>query len=451
MINLPSEFLDRMKYILGNEYFNFIDSYEKISYRGIRVNTLKCSISKLKKIIGFKLERTNFSDLNFYIPQNIEALGKNPLHHAGAFYIQEPSASSAVTALNPSGHDKVLDLCAAPGGKSTQIAASLDSNGLLWSNEIVRKRANILISNIERMGIRNAVVSSIHPDILCSELEGYFDKVLVDAPCSGEGLFRKNPEAIKEWGYNHVIACSKRQISILNSASKAVKTGGILVYSTCTFSKEENEEVIEKFLRQNKNFELTEIESKFGRHAYNCENINLEKARRIYPMDKGEGHFVAKLRKIDGLDNCNSLCDYRIFKNAPKEAYKSYYDIFKTDPFGELVEISDKVFIVPKFLPDISKIPILRAGVLFGELKKSRVEPAHNVFMASKPNEIKNVIDLEINSENIKNFLRGEEIEVNSELQGYTGVSVESIMVGFGKASNARLKNKYPKGLRNIN
>lgn len=450
MTNLPNEFLDRMKCMLGNEYLDFINSYKKASYRGIRVNTLKCSVLKLKKIIGFKLEHTNFSDLNFYIPKNIEYLGKHPLHHAGAFYIQEPSASSAVTALNPSGNDKVLDLCAAPGGKSTQIAVSLNSTGLLWSNEFVRKRANILISNIERMGIKNSVVSSIHPDILCSKLEGYFDKVLVDAPCSGEGLFRKNPESIKEWGYNHVIACSKRQISLLNSASKAVRTGGVLVYSTCTFSKEENEDVIEKFLLQNKNFELTEIEHNFGRSAHNCGNINLGQARRIYPMDKGEGHFVAKLRKINGLDNCNLLCDYKIFKSAPKEAYKLYYDIFNTDPFGELVEIPGKIFIVPKSLPNISKIPILRAGVLFGELKKSRIEPAHNIFMASKPDEIKSVIDFSINSEDIKKFLRGEETKINSELYGYTGVSVESIMVGFGKASNARLKNKYPKGLRNM-
>ena len=185
MIKLPKDFLDRMKCMLKDEYINFYDAYKEKSYKGLRVNTLKCSISRLEELINFKIKPTSFSDLNFYILNEIESIGKHPLYHAGAFYMQEPSAGSVVTVLDPQKGDRILDLCAAPGGKSTQIAAKLDSEGLLWSNEIVRNRANILLSNIERLGVKNAVVSSSHPDILCSKLNGYFDKVLVDAPCSG--------------------------------------------------------------------------------------------------------------------------------------------------------------------------------------------------------------------------------------------------------------------------
>lgn len=449
MINLPPEFSNRMKSILNDEYIEFLSSYTKNYYKGLRVNTLKCSIQKLKDLVDFELKETNFSKFNFYIPNSIKSLGKHPLHHAGAFYIQEPSASSAVTALNPEEGDKVLDLCAAPGGKSTQIAALLNNTGLLWANEFVKSRANILLSNIERMGIKNSVVSSLHPDILCSTLEGYFDKVLVDAPCSGEGMFRKEPHSIQDWSYNNVIACSKRQLSILESASKAVKLGGIIVYSTCTFSKEENEGVVDMFLSRNKDFEIVNIENNFGRDAYAYGNADLSKAKRIFPMDKGEGHFVAKLKKVNGEERTNTLYDYNKVKKAPKEAYELYNNIFNVEPFGILAEISGKVIILPKNLPDFKGLPIIRSGVLFGEIKKSRIEPSHNIFMVTKPEELKNVVNLSLDSEDIRKFLKGEEIQVNAKLSGYTGVAVESIMVGFGKCSNSVLKNKYPKGLRN--
>ena len=449
MINLPYEFSEKMKAILKDEYPEFLNLYDKECYKGLRVNTLKCSIQKLKSMIGFEIKPTNFSNLNFYIPNSVTSLGKHPLHHAGAFYIQEPSASSAVTALDPKIGDKVLDLCAAPGGKSTQIAALLNGTGLLWSNEIEKGRANILLSNIERMGIRNSVISSLHPNILCSKLEGYFDKVLVDAPCSGEGMFRKEPSSVKEWSYNNVISCSKRQLSILNSASKAVRIGGTIVYSTCTFSKEENEDVIDIFLSQNKNFEIVSIERHFGRNAYSYDNPELKKARRIFPMDKGEGHFVARLKKVSGEEKTNRLYDCKKIKSFSKEAYKLYRDIFNTEPFGVLTEVSGKIIMLPEDFPDFNGIPVIRSGVLFGEIRKSRIEPSHNIFMASKPGDLKNVIDLSLSSENIKKFLRGEEIQVDSDLRGYTGVAVESIMVGFGKCSNSVLKNKYPKGLRN--
>ena len=236
-----NDFLLRMKSLLGDEFDEFLKFYNSDDFiKGLRVNTLKCLPEKLCSLLDFELKKTPFCDEGFYIPSDVKSIGNNPLHHAGAFYVQEPSATSAVTMLDVHEGDYVLDLCAAPGGKSTQIGAKLNGTGLLWSNEIVRSRANILLSNIERMGISNAVVSNCRPDELCKRLENRFDRILVDAPCSGEGMFRKN-DAEREWSIEHVKSCAARQLLILNSAKDALKNGGYMVYSTCTFSKEENE------------------------------------------------------------------------------------------------------------------------------------------------------------------------------------------------------------------
>ena len=304
-----NEFLIRMKSLLGEEYGQFLKYYEADNFRGLRVNTLKCSADMLKNAIGFPLEQTPFCPDGFYIPKEIEGLGNHPLHHCGAFYIQEPSATSAVEMLGVQKGDRVLDLCAAPGGKSTQIGAKLGGTGLLWSNEIVKSRANILLSNIERMGISNAVVSNVHPDILCSQLSEQFDRVLVDAPCSGEGMFRKNSEAQNEWSEAHVKSCAERQLNILNSAKHALKSGGVMVYSTCTFSQEENEGVITRFLEENPDFTLEDSGVTFGRQT-------LEYARRIFPMDGGEGHFAARLRKSGELYHIKIL--FSKIKTKPK-------------------------------------------------------------------------------------------------------------------------------------
>ena len=270
-----NDFLLRMKSLLGDEFDEFLKFYNSDDFiKGLRVNTLKCSPEKLCSLLDFELKKTPFCDEGFYIPSDVKSIGNNPLHHAGAFYVQEPSATSAVTMLDVREGDYVLDLCAAPGGKSTQIGAKLNGTGLLWSNEIVRSRANILLSNIERMGISNAVVSNCRPDELCKRLENRFDRILVDAPCSGEGMFRKN-DAEREWSIEHVKSCAARQLLILNSAKDALKNGGYMVYSTCTFSKEENEGVISRFLTENPDFELVDSGVTFGRPT-------LDYARRIF-------------------------------------------------------------------------------------------------------------------------------------------------------------------------
>lgn len=436
-------FLNRMKSLLGDDFDEFLKFYNSDkTFRGIRVNTLKCTADKLKELIGFELKNTPFCKDGFYLPDGVSSIGNNPLHHAGAFYVQEPSATSAVEMLGVKEGDKVLDLCAAPGGKSTQIASKLNGKGLLWSNELVNSRAKILLSNIERMGVRNAVVSNCHPDVLCKNTYGYFDKVLVDAPCSGEGMFRKNNEARTEWSGEHVKSCAERQLRILNSAKNALKGGGELVYSTCTFSEEENEGVINRFIKENPEFSIVDSGADFGRAA-------LKYARRIFPMDGGEGHFAVKLRKntVEA-----STPDIKIPNTKIPEYVNEFYEeVFNGGPFGNKLEIvGGNIYALPDFIPDTRGLKILRTGVLLGEIKKNRVEPHHHAFMAAKPSQCKSFIDLDVNSEDIKKFLHGEEIAVESGVKGYTAVCVNGITSGFGKASNGRLKNKYPKGLRSL-
>lgn len=435
------EFLFRIKSLLGDDFDEFLKFYENENYKGLRVNTLKCSAEKLKTLVDFELVNTPFCKEGFYIPSDVTSLGNSPLHHCGAFYIQEPSATSAVEMLGVEKNDFVLDLCAAPGGKSTQIGAKLQGTGLLWSNEIVRNRANILLSNIERMGISNAVVSNCHPDILCNELQGRFDKVLVDAPCSGEGMFRKNSDAQNEWSVEHVKSCAQRQLMILNSAKNALKEGGVMVYSTCTFSQEENEGVITQFLSENPDFELEDAGIDFGRKT-------LEYACRIFPMDGGEGHFAARLRKKG--ESYGSIIPYKNNQKIDDKVWDFYDSLFVDRPFGDnLTLVGEKIIILPEnYNRNIKNTGIIRAGIILGEIVKNRIEPHHSVFMAAQKNECRSAVDFDLNSDEIQKFLHGEEIAVPSEVKGYTAVCVNEITVGFGKASNGRLKNKYPKGLR---
>ena len=438
-----------MQALLGDEYEAFLQYYQGDNFRGLRVNTLKADADKLRAALPFDLVPTPFCPDGFYIPKEVASLGNHPLHHAGAFYIQEPSATSAVEMLGVAHGDYVLDLCAAPGGKSTQIGAKLGQTGLLWSNEIVKSRANILLSNIERMGIRNAVVSNCHPEQLCEALAGQFDKVLVDAPCSGEGMFRKNSEAQTEWSVEHVRSCAERQLHILNSAKRALRAGGVLVYSTCTFSREENEGVITRFLEENPDFSPEDSGVAFGRPAMGF-------ARRIFPMDGGEGHFAVRLRKSgDAALHCHAGSGKAKLIAAAAEqlrAATAFYDsLFVNRPFGSrLVIRNNKIIILPENYFEIQKLPVLRAGVILGEVVKNRFEPHHSAFMAAQPADCAQAVELSSDGAAVRAFLHGEEIDAPHSCKGYAAVCVDGVTVGFGKASGGRLKNKYPKGLRTL-
>ncbi len=443
LVNLPSEFLRRMKEMLGSEFSDYEDSLQNSPFRGIRLNPLKCKIDILKEELPFSLRPTPFSPLEYYIPDDVKKLGYHPLHHAGAFYVQEPSASSVVTVLDPKPGEKILDLCAAPGGKSTQIASLLAGKGILWSNEIVRSRAKILYSNLERLGVRNAVVSACYPETLCHAMKGYFDRVLVDAPCSGEGMFRRSEEAVRDWSPEHVRACAERQSAILESASASLREGGILVYSTCTFSKEEDEGVVSDFLKRHEDFQMEDCGVSFGRPAF------LPKARRIFPMDGGEGHFVAKLRKYSSVQ-C-SINQAASATDAETEQVQNLLkSIFKTQPAGMIWKNRVGFSLVLEGFPEIRGLNILSAGVLAAEAHKGRMEPTHAIFQASRAENMKNVISFAHDSPEIRKFLHGEELQAPTEIKGWCGVAVDGIMTGFGKCSCGRIKNHYPRGLRTL-
>lgn len=451
---LPPEFLQRMEGWKEFDFEAFCQSYEKPPYRGIRLNRLKCTAQVEEKLMSSfdgRLRRAPFSEDSYYLPDGFEGIGKIPLHHGGAFYVQEPSAASAVTVLAPQPGDRVLDLCAAPGGKSTQIASLLQGKGLVWSNEIVKNRAQILLSNMERMGVRNAVISSCHPERLCAGLAGFFDKVLVDAPCSGEGMFSRDPQAIGEWSQSHVEACAQRQLAILKSASQGVKEGGILVYSTCTFSPEENEGVIAQFLDEFPGFRLMECGVSFGRPGrpeFGGGKEEMSLTRRIFPMDGGAGHFVAKFLRLEENFNFPPLYFPGKEEVEEKELRACLGECFSTALKGKVEKFGGFLYEIPEGLPFLQGLGVLRAGVCVGEIKKGRIEPAHGIFAAASPGELARKICLEGTSWEAVAFLHGEEIPCKE--RGYTGVVVDGVTVGFGKASNGMLKNRYPKGLRNL-
>lgn len=445
MIELPSDFKKEMKKLFGSDYESFIQSYNGPYRRAISINRLKTAPKELESLLPFAVSPSPFYDDGRIFDTAEQGVGNLALHHAGAFYVQEPSASAAVTVLDPQPGEKILDVCAAPGGKSSQIASRLNGTGLLWSNEAIKSRSRILLSNLERMGVPNVVVSSVYPDVLAERLSGYFDRVLVDAPCSGEGMFRKHPEAINEWSAEHVHACAVRQLSVLNSASRCVRGGGVLVYSTCTFSAEENEGVITEFLKQNPDFEIEDIHCGFGRKT------GIEGAIRITPLEGGEGHFVVRMRKTS--DDSPAVGEYPYQKPKGKEALRQAEnlldDIFVSKTEKRIEIRNDNIFILPDVLPDISRLGVLRAGVLAGEIKKNRAEPYHALFMQSKTEDLRRICNLSCNDERLVCFLHGEEIDCDGN-NGYTAVAVENIVTGFGKCVGSRLKNKYPKGLRQV-
>ena len=442
--------------MLGSQFPEFMKCMEQPYKRGIRINTLKFGLEDADAL-GFDLEKCPFSPSGFYLNSGDGGIGNSPWHHAGAFYSQEPSAMSAATVLDPKPGDRVLDMCAAPGGKSTQIAAALRGSGLLWSNEYVKKRAQILLSNVERMGVRNCVVSNVHPDALAQKLEGFFDKVLVDAPCSGEGMFRRDEIAVREWTPEHSAACAVRQLAILESAARCVRCGGVLVYSTCTFSTRENEDVVIEFLEHHPQFSIEDSGVEFGRPGFDRSGkFDLTLSRRIFPMDGGEGHFVTKLRKL-GDDSIGAFSvkvrDNSGLNDNEKRAAELFENCFDCEPYGRIRQIGDNCYILPDEMPDVYGLGVLRGGVLIGETMRGRIEPSHALFMAARTEECRMTVSLSPDSAELGAFLHGEEISLPSEfdgLKGYTAVTCGNTITGFGKCSGGKLKNRYPKGLRRL-
>ena len=464
-MTLPSSFESRMRRLLGSEYAAFFDAWNQpLTTRGIRANTLKIPGAALWQLLPFEVTPVPFSPNGGATAAEFRA-GADPLHHAGAYYMQEPSAMSAVTVLAPTPGERVLDLCAAPGGKSTQIAAALQGDGLLWANEYVPARARILVQNIERCGVRNSVTSCGDTARVADALPEWFDAVLADVPCSGEGMFRKEPDAIPDWSEDTVRLCAERSRGILDNAARCVRPGGRLVISTCTFAPEENECAVIRFLHDHPDFTLQRIDVSFGRPAFDTDRIlsflesdlhafaktvDTTACRRIFPCDGGEGHFIALLhRKEDSTTPIAPFVPPRKDTTALL-GQALYADCFTDTPNGIFATFGNTVHLLPPLFPAVQGVTVLSAGVSVAELcgeRALRAEPCHAAFQAATADTCRRVLNLELPDPRLTAFLRGEEISTDTPA-GFTGVALNGILTGFGKVSGTKLKNRYPKHLR---
>ncbi len=465
-MQLPLEFETRMRQLLGERYAAFVETFNApLTTRGVRVNTLKCSKEALCEHSGLSLIPTPFCAEGF-VTDTVFRAGTDPWHHAGAYYMQEPSAMSAVTLLNVKAGERVLDLCAAPGGKSTQIASALQGDGLLWANEYVPNRARVLAQNIERCGVRNAVVSCGDTARIAEALPAWFDAVLADVPCSGEGMFRKEDDALSGWSMDNVRLCAERSAEILHNAAECVRAGGRLVMSTCTFAPEENEWAVVRFLHDHPDFSLENADVPFGEAGFDADTIApfgdegllpfartvpLERCRRIFPWHGGEGHFLALFRRTgDSTPPFTPYKEVRDRTGAVDAARALYEECFCTAPRGTFVCTGDTVRLLPPDYPATHGVHIVAAGVSVAAViqgRQLRVEPAHAVFQAAVPSDCRRVLSLTKEDPRTAAFLRGEELTADLP-NGWTAVTVDGITVGFGKAAGGRLKNRYPKGLR---
>lgn len=486
-MDLPKDFINRMQHLLGEEADDFLKSYQQPKAYGLRLNPLKCSNHLSKKDLPFTLTPVAWAEEGFYAVLE-ERPGKHPLHEGGAYYIQEPSAMSVISLLNPSPGDKVCDLCAAPGGKSTQIAGRLYGKGLLVSNEIFPARAKILSQNIERFGVGNCVVCNEPPDKMAGHFPLFFDKIVVDAPCSGEGMFRKDDTAIKEWSLSQVRVCKERQEMILECADQMLSPGGVMVYSTCTFAPEEDEQMIFWFLEAHPDYELEDWRETLpvhcglegGRNAFlkkdSDKNIPIPNTLRLWPHKlQGEGHFAARLRKkgtllsgkaIPEVSNKKPALAKKKNKTTKKKPEISDYLSFiaqflhtQTDKdtytITELLSLSDnyqyfgdELYLVPASMNSLQGLKTIRPGLHLGTRKKNRFEPAHALAMALHPKDVTQYA--ECTEEEALRYLKGETISCSPAFKGWTLVCYLGISLGWGKAANGILKNHYPKGLRII-
>ena len=478
---LPVDFTNRMREYLQEDYEDFISSYDGPEIKGIRLNKIAPghvlgALSHAEEVEN--TDNTNNTDntvdkgyLNVFsqIPWNGNGFsyineqvrpGKHPYHEAGAYYIQEPSAMAPVTYLDVKRGERVLDLCAAPGGKSSQIGAALEGEGILVANEIMPDRVKILSENIERMGIGNALVISEDPRNISDRFMGYFDKILVDAPCSGEGMFRRSETAVNEWSLNNVDICAKRQEWILDEAAKMLREGGRMVYSTCTFAREEDEEQISSFLSRHDDFRLGEMKL-YGGMQRGFSQIGV----RLWPhLVNGEGHYVCVLEKKTAGDIENDeLNTYRIppaygyesdLSKKDKSDLKDMYDFFEKNilikDFFEgrrLTRFKDQIYMLPEDCPSLRGMKVIRPGLHLGTILKNRFEPGHALSRVLKAEQVTNSLNLSINDKEIYKYINGETFNISLS-NGWCLIFVDNFPIGWGKITNEIMKNHYPKGLR---
>ena len=493
---LPEKFTERMREMLGEEYLRFLECYERDVAHALRVNSLKCAAETLRAQAPFTLTPVPWNENGFYYDGG-DRPGRHPYHAAGVYYIQEASAMVPAMYLGPKPGERVLDLCAAPGGKSTQIGAAMEQRGILILNEIHPARAGILTENVERMGIRNAIVTNETPGRLAEAFPEYFDRILVDAPCSGEGMFRKNEEAVSQWSPENVELCAARQDEILISAARMLAPGGRLVYSTCTFAPQENEGTITRFLAKHPDFQIEPVEKfpgmapgvpewawkfesgqektegtvqrdsarlrtapladsvrpvtaqKDSARLIAASSAGLDGTIRLWPHKiRGEGHFVAVLRKMGTLPEKRSVPVQRGLKEKDAREYLDFArENLGLSLAGILIKRKDQLYLAPSETPSLEGLKVLRPGLHLGTVKKGRFEPAHALALTLQPEEVRHSLYLPADSREICAYLRGETLPVEGE-KGWYLMTVDGYSVGWGKQSGGVMKNHYPKGLR---
>ena len=432
-------FLARMKEYLKEEYNAFLESFNEPNIRSFRVNERYISTEEFESIFDYPIKKIPYMDNGYYLLEDDLKLGFHPLHHAGAIYMQDPSAMIPAEVYDISKDAFVLDLCASPGGKSSQLALKL-SEGVLVSNEIDFTRCKTLYSNIERLGLSNVVVTNNEAKDFLKEFKNSFDVILVDAPCSGEGMFRKYPESQDLWTLDNVMLCSARDKDILDNVDKLLKRGGILIYSTCTFAREENEDII-SYMLENYNYEQIDIKDKFK--PFLKEGF-IPKTYRFYPhIASGEGQFIAILKKLDG-----EVSEPRKIKKYHKSI--EFDDFKKKNLNKDLTNIilkKDDLYLCASPY-DFSSLKVLNYGVRLGEVSNKRFIPNHNFYKAL-PEYFKSSFDLDFRSDIVTKYLHGEQITLNV-LDGFGVLKVNGVSLGGYKAKNDTLNNHYPKGLRNF-
>jgi len=480
-----------MKEMLKEEYEDFAACYGNDHAHSLRINPLKGTKEQYDQTSVFNerkplKEQVAWEENGFYYEDSLQP-GKHPFHEAGVYYIQEASAMAPAAICKRTDPnfvnsadfrffgERILDLCAAPGGKSTQMAAAMAGRGILFSNEIHPARAKILSENIERMGIVNDIVLNHDPKILAERFPAYFHRILVDAPCSGEGMFRKNEEAVEQWSLENVRLCAQRQEEILECAYTMLMSGGILVYSTCTFAPEEDEEMIAHFLTKHPDMKLLPIPLVGGMEP--GLNFNerlgkeLQKTVRLWPHKvKGEGHFAALLQKegaLSAIQEVSGMQDKDQGKSKKRKDKKNHsgsnqmteaiaaFEQFEAQTLqsswregkegASYLTFGDQLYLVPEGTPELQGLKVLRPGLHLGTFKKDRFEPSHALALSLKSKDVKDTIDLSV-QDAIK-YIEGYTFPAENR-KGWCLVTVEGYSLGFGKAAGGSLKNHYPKGLR---
>ena len=452
MKELPIAFAERMRTMLGEEEFSlYAESFQENAVRAFRVNTDKIPLDKFEQIDPFSSEKIPYVETGFYL--DYDKVGNHPYHHAGMIYVQDPGAMATAECLDVQKDWWVLDMCAAPGGKSSQLRNKLGENGVLVANEIIPSRCKILTGNMERLGFKKTATTCLDPARIAKIFPETFDLIMVDAPCSGEGMFRKDDVAIREWSVENVLHCAQRQRTIIDHAATALRPGGYIIYATCTFSLEENEMLVDAFLRDNPEFELIPVCEAVRLHTSDgisfdgCHCSNLRDARRFYPhKSRGEGQFMAVLHDT-------RPCQPRSVMTKKKESKIDPILLdFMNDTLSDydLSEISlyngNYVYAAPDLA--IDKGVAFTYGVTIGEIRKNYVQPHHQFFMAMG-NYFKRQIELAQDSDEMERYLRGEEISVDCD-NGWAVITTQGCCVGGVKVVSGRAKNHYPKGLRKV-